>query len=593
MAKIPAAKRHLLKAHALAGLGLCAVGALLAFVGVAAAPSPKVSTAGSWTIVPSGNGSTVNALVGVTCVSSSDCWTVGRQRTGSTWQTLIDHWDGNSWNVVASPNTSTSDNNFLYGVACTSASQCWAVGFHGVMTFGVGQPLIEQWDGINWTIYSSPLANPVAQDGLLSSVTCNSVSDCWAVGYQLSGNFNQTLIYHWNGSIWAALTSANTSAAESNVLNGVTCLSASDCWAVGNHDVGTPVGGAAPQATLTEHWDGTAWTIAPSPDPTTNYDVLYSVSCGSSSDCTAVGLFAQGTIYQTLVEHWNGLLWQVVQSPNPNPNQDNALESVTCNSTSDCWAVGYFNAGDVNNPVDDTLIIHWDGAAWSIVSSPNRSDYQFNLLYGVTCSSATDCWAVGTSDTPNAITLVEHYAVTPVPVFQIVSRMTHGNAGTFDILLLGNDPPPPNFLGIECRSGGANGNYQIVFTFVNTLTNVDDATVTSGTGTVASSNVDGSDAHNYIVNLTGVNNSQVVTVGLTNVTDSAGDFSPSAAARMGVLIGDTNADGVVNSADISQTTSQSGQPLSNSNFREDVNADGLINSADISLVKSKSGSALP
>jgi len=75
--------------------------------------------------------------------------------------------------------------------------------------------------------------------------------------------------------------------------------------------------------------------------------------------------------------------------------------------------------------------------------------------------------------------------------------------------------------------------------------------------------------------------------------DSAVTFSNTISASMIVLVGDTTADDSVNSADISQTKSQSGQPVTNSNFREDVTADGSINSADISLVKSKSGTALP
>ena len=62
---------------------------------------------------------------------------------------------------------------------------------------------------------------------------------------------------------------------------------------------------------------------------------------------------------------------------------------------------------------------------------------------------------------------------------------------------------------------------------------------------------------------------------------------------MGVLFGDTTGDGFVNSADISQTKSQSGNAVTSSNFREDINTDGFINSADISFVKSKSGTALP
>jgi hypothetical protein len=146
--------------------------------------------------------------------------------------------------------------------------------------------------------------------------------------------------------------------------------------------------------------------------------------------------------------------------------------------------------------------------------------------------------------------------------------------------------------GIECRSGGASGNYTLIFTFANTLMSVGGASV-SGTGSVSSRNIDSNDAHNYIVNLTGVTNAQVITVSLSNVTDSAGDFSSAVSASMGVLIGDTNADGFVNSADISQTKSQSGNAVTSANFREDVNTDGFLNSADISLVKSKSGTALP
>jgi hypothetical protein len=170
----------------------------------------------------------------------------------------------------------------------------------------------------------------------------------------------------------------------------------------------------------------------------------------------------------------------------------------------------------------------------------------------------------------------------------VVSRKTHGTAGTFDINL-----PLTGSPGIECRSGGANGDYTLVFNFANTLAGVGAASVTNGTGSVASSHIDSTDAHNYFVNLTGVGNAQVVTVSLSNVTDSAGDFSSAVSASMGVLVGDTNGDGFVNSADISQTKSQSGTAVTSANFREDVNADGFINSADISLVKSKSGTALP
>ena len=96
-----------------------------------------------------------------------------------------------------------------------------------------------------------------------------------------------------------------------------------------------------------------------------------------------------------------------------------------------------------------------------------------------------------------------------------------------------------------------------------------------------------------MVNLTGVSNAQNITVTLTNVIDVAGNTSSSVSATMGVLQGDTNADGFVDSADISQTKSESGHTVTLSNFREDLTLDDFIDSADISFVKAMSGTSLP
>jgi hypothetical protein len=97
------------------------------------------------------------------------------------------------------------------------------------------------------------------------------------------------------------------------------------------------------------------------------------------------------------------------------------------------------------------------------------------------------------------------------------------------------------------------------------------------------------------VNLTGIPNAQYTTVTLTGVSvpTACPAFAGNVSVTMGVLLGDTNADTAVNSADIAQTKSQSGKVVGSSNFREDVNTDGSLNSADIALVKSKSGTALP
>ena len=117
----------------------------------------------------------------------------------------------------------------------------------------------------------------------------------------------------------------------------------------------------------------------------------------------------------------------------------------------------------------------------------------------------------------------------PPPVqFSVVSKLTHGSAGPFDI-----DLPLTGTPGVECRSGGANNHYMLVYTFTNTLTSVVSARLTSGTGSLNSGAI-GTDPHQYIVNLTGVSNAQYVTVTLTDVTDSVGNFSSAVSASMGV-----------------------------------------------------------
>jgi hypothetical protein len=169
-----------------------------------------------------------------------------------------------------------------------------------------------------------------------------------------------------------------------------------------------------------------------------------------------------------------------------------------------------------------------------------------------------------------------------------VSRKTHGAAGNFDINLPFGGPP-----GIECRGGGnpANLNYQVVVTFLNAVT-FDSASVSPGprgAGTVSSTTGNGTTV--VTVNLTGVSNAGTIYVKLNNVND--GTTTETIPIPMSILIGDTGGNGIVNSSDISQTKLQSGQAVTNANFREDINANGSINATDVSSVKLKSGTALP
>jgi hypothetical protein len=193
-------------------------------------------------------------------------------------------------------------------------------------------------------------------------------------------------------------------------------------------------------------------------------------------------------------------------------------------------------------------------------------------------------YRTGINDSSGSITeSVRNAFIAPPPVpTSVVSRKLHSGA-PFDINL-----PLTGNSGIECRSGGATNDYQVVFTFPSSVT-FTNASVTAGTGSVSSSS--GSGTTTVTVNLTGVTNAQRIMVTLFGVNDgmSTGDVG----VQMGVLIGDTNGNGTVNASDVSQTKGRIGQTLSATNFRSDVNANGSINAGDVGLVKSKVGTALP
>ncbi len=173
------------------------------------------------------------------------------------------------------------------------------------------------------------------------------------------------------------------------------------------------------------------------------------------------------------------------------------------------------------------------------------------------------------------------------------SRKTHGAAGNFDV-----DLPLSGTPGIECRSGGATGDYSLVITFANpvTLAATPQAQVTSGVATIGTGGVDNGgvvviNGASVTVPLTNVSNAQTIGVTLRSVNDGThlGDVT----IAMSLLIGDINGNGTVNATDIGETKGFVGQPVGATNYRADVLTNGAINSTDVGIVKVSSGTGLP
>jgi hypothetical protein len=384
------------------------------------------NTGSGWAIVssPDVGGTFQNVLDGVTCVSATDCWAVGSDLVNILFpipptgpaghtQTLVEHYTASGWAIVSSPDNhglgspSAQENNLLKGVTCVSASDCWAVGRYFNPDVGIYETLIEQYTGTGWAIVSSPnnLVGPGTSSTAannLAGVSCADATHCWAVGdYSNNGGFTQTLIEQYDGNLWTIVVISPNSTSGTSTLTGVTCVSASDCWAVGQY---TDNNGAH---TLTEQYTGSAWAIVGSPNVGV-LNLLQGVTCVSASDCWAVGS-GGGNPTVSLAEQNAGSGWTIVSTPTTSTHPAQQLTGVTCVVATDCWAVGYTSPAYTGT--HQTLIEHYDGSAWAVVSSPNatQSINGSNQLNGVTCVSASDCWAVGWFSSGNNQTLIEHY----------------------------------------------------------------------------------------------------------------------------------------------------------------------------------------
>ena len=368
-------------------LGGCLVPLMLGIVSIPTAASGVAPPPG-WSIAASPNSGTgLNQLDGVSCHRASSCQAVGFYLDTSLGhnQTLIESWNGTSWSIVPSPSNGTGDNDLL-GVSCAAASSCQAVGFSDFA--GVHRTLIESWNGTSWSIAPSP--NNGTSYNILDGVSCRAKGrSCQAVGYYYDTSLGatQTLIESWNGTTWSIVPSPSNGPAQ-NILYGVSCHRASSCQAVGYYQ------NSVTTQTLIESWNGTTWSIVPSPNNGTAGNFLLSVSCRSANSCQAVGQYADASVgqYQTLVESWDGTTWSIAPSPN-NGTAGNDLLGVSCQSANSCQAVGLYFVTSLGHY--RTLVESWDGTTWSIVPSPNNGT-GYNVLAAVSCRrAARSCQAVG------------------------------------------------------------------------------------------------------------------------------------------------------------------------------------------------------
>ena len=246
---------------------------------------------------------------------------------------------------------------------------------------------IYHWDGARWRLVPSPGLG--TQDTVIRAVAAVSPGDAWVVGYTAFLGLPQTMTQRWDGAKWSIVPSPVI--AGGSEFDAVVAVSANDVWAVGDRAGGHPEF-AGTRVTLTAHWDGSHWTAVPSPNISDRSHSLLDVTAISSSDVWAVGYYRNiGESYRTLILHWNGASWSIV--PSPNYAGENILFGVSGTAANDVWAVG--DAWD--GVTARQLFLHWNGSIWSLVTGPGGPTACVGCSGDVLAMGPNDVWAVGSS----------------------------------------------------------------------------------------------------------------------------------------------------------------------------------------------------
>jgi hypothetical protein len=366
-----------------------AVGLLL----VAAAPSSAAADAraaagvqATWTRVASPNSPGSNELQGAAGAGASHVWAVGRvvnfNVNPSTYRSLILRWNGTAWAPAAHPGF--AGNHALRGVTAPAASEAWAVGTRQISSGG-HVTLVERWDGASWNVVSSPNPDP---DGIneLSGVAAvpGSAGSVWAVGFYSKPNANfgtLNLILRRTSGGWQTLPSPTFTPEDH--LEAVDATGPNDAWAVGWGST-SPFGGTAVGIAL--RWNGSGWTSAPIPQPSPI--MLFGVAALAPNDVWAVGhTYLGGPHWIPLILHWDGSAWSRATIPAfPAGGQ---LRDIVALSPTNIYAVGLdgegFNAR--------TLVLHWNGTSWTkeITPSPGTGP----KLYGAAAIAPSTVWGAG------------------------------------------------------------------------------------------------------------------------------------------------------------------------------------------------------
>lgn len=218
-----------------------------------------------------------------------------------------------------------------------------------------------------------PHGNEIISNAL-TGVSALSPTDVWVVGNRpTSRNPYQPVIRRFDGQRWTRVGTLRLGGA-SVYPTSIEALADDDVWVSLSSFDGTP--------SRVAHWDGQQWTTtALSSDA-----AIYHVWADSGVEAWAVGA-------ESVVEHFDGRGWTPVTTPAP---AGSTFFGVSGSGPDDVWLAGRCT-GQQNY---ELLLMHWDGHAWTKKRGFGQPGY--TGLESVEVLSPTDAWAAGWLNDPGS-----------------------------------------------------------------------------------------------------------------------------------------------------------------------------------------------
>ena len=452
-------------------------------------------------------GTVYNAISnnGMAAISTSDVWAVGAYGNSNAGpdQVLAMRWNGTAWSNVSPANIGPG-NDDLWGVATvpgavSALGNVWVVGDLTDIS-QVEHPQAFQWNTLGAWTQNTP-ANFGGGNNILFGVTAITATNVWAVGNWRNSNGDpstvpptppspaRTLIGHWDGTTFTTVQGPNVTSTSSDRLISVSATSATDVWAVGR----TTDNGV--DSALTVHYNGSTWSIVPSANPSTTSNTLYSVKALSSTLAYAVGDYKDlNGRSHTLIEKWNGSVWSEVPTGDIIPGYDSLLFSLSGLSSTDIWSAGATYAPNGGLTPSYTFAKHFDGTSWKNVLGLDGNLGNFNEFNAIVEASPTEIWAGGdyVNGSNQLVTLTDRLCMS-VPTVTSVVPISGNNTGGTTVTITGTDfnfASAVKFGATAATSFTIDSNGQITAIAPPGSVATVDVTVTNAAGTSATSTAD-------------------------------------------------------------------------------------------------------